>query len=417
MFFTLLGLSLRTLRANKFRTFLTVLGIIIGTSTVIIVLSVGEGVKGFILSQLSSVTPESLYVEVQVPAKVSRTEKTNQTGTAIATGVQITTLKVKDVDDVRELPNIASAYGYAMDQNKVTYQNKEKKPFIYAVEASYPVVEGSKLGSGRFFSVEEDKGLSRVVVLGSGMKEILFGGEDPLGKNIKIKQVNFKVVGVMEPLGSQFFMNMDEIVYVPLQTGQKLLMGLDYIPAFVAKMKDKSMIQQTIWEMERVLRKNHNIKDPEKDDFAIRTQDEAMDIVNVVTGGISLLLLSIAAISLLVGGIGIMNVMYVTVTERVKEIGLRKAIGARPSLILAQFLIEAVLVTILGGAIGILLGVGISWGISQLARLLQFDWVFSVPPEAILVAFGVSAAFGIIFGYAPAKKAAGLHPIEALRYE
>ncbi len=417
MLFTLFKLSFQTLTANKFRTFLTIVGVVIGTATVIIVLSVGEGVKGFIMSQLSTITPESLYVEVQVPSKGTRDEKSAQTGTAIATGVQITTMKAKDVEDVRSLSNIISAYGYATGQEKVTYGNKEKKPFMYAVEYTYPRLEGDQIEKGRFFTEQEDQGLARVVVIGSAIRENLFGTEDPLGRNIKIKQINFKVIGVMKPLGTMMFMNMDEIIYVPLHTAQKLLLGFDYIIAFASKMKDKTQIVQTMWEIERVLRRNHNIKDPAKDDFVIRTQDEAMEIVNTVTDGISLLLFSIAAISLLVGGIGIMNVMYVTVTERTREIGLRKAIGAKPAVILMQFLLEAVIVTILGGIIGIAVGLFISWGISQIAQLLNFAWQFYLPVQGIIVSFSISAAFGIIFGYAPARRAARLHPIDALRYE
>jgi putative ABC transport system permease protein len=418
MFITLLKLSLRSLSANKTRAALTTLGIVVGTATVIVVLSVGQGVKALILKQLSTITPETLFVEIQVPIKAaSRMEKNNKSGEAIATGVQITTMKIKDVEDAKKLPNIFSASGQAMGQANTTYRNEELTSMLLAVQASIQDIEKNKLIAGRFFTDEEDKSLSRVAVIGYDLKDKLFHGEDPIGKNIKIKQINFKVVGVMEKRGMQMFMNLDESIYLPLETAQKLILGIDYIPYFVIKMQDKNKIASTIYNLETMLRRNHNIKDPAKDDFAIRTQDEAMGIINTITGGISLLLFAIAAISLIVGGVGIMNVMYVTVTERTKEIGLKKAIGAPPAVILKEFIFEAIIITLVGGIIGIFLGIFISWGASAIAKLFSFDWPFVISLPGVAISFSVSALIGLIFGYAPAKRASKLHPIEALRYE
>lgn len=287
----------------------------------------------------------------------------------------------------------------------------------YAVQASYPEVNSVQVDTGRFFTEEEDQGLSRVVVLGYDLATILFGTEDPLGKNIKIGQLNFKVVGVMKKLGMQMFMNLDEMAYVPLRTAQKMLLGIDHILYMSLKMKDKNKLYSTRYQLERLLRKNHDIKDPTKDDFAIRTMDEAMKIIDTVTGGISLLLLAIAAISLLVGGVGIMNVMYVTVTERTREIGLKKSIGAPEHIILAEFMIEAVMITLLGGFLGIGGGIFVSWLVSVVAGLFSFQWPFIIALNGVFLALAISGGIGLIFGYAPARKAAQLNPIEALRYE
>jgi len=414
MILTLFKLSLKALTSNKMRTLLTTLGIIVGISTVIIVLSVGAGLKTLILQQLSSVNPNTLFVEVQVPLKNA---KPGQSAQALATGVQITTLKIRDVEDALKLPNIAVGTGMIMGQGKATYKNKEKKMMYYAVQASYPEVNSVQVDTGRFFTEEEDKGLSRVIVLGHDLATILFGTEDPLGKNVKMGQLNFKVVGVMKKLGMQMFMNMDEMAYVPLRTAQKMLLGIDHILYMSLKMKDKNQLHSTRYQLERLLRKNHNIKDPTKDDFAIRTMDEAMGIIDTVTGGISLLLLAIAAISLLVGGVGIMNVMYVTVTERTREIGLKKSIGAPEHIILAEFMIEAVMITLLGGFLGIGGGIFVSWLVSVVAGLFSFQWPFIIALNGVLLALAVSGGIGLIFGYAPARKAARLNPIEALRYE
>ncbi len=413
MFFTLFRLSLRALLLNKARTFLTMLGIIVGTSTVIMVISIGEGAKGFILSQLSSFTPDLISVESRVPSKA----KTNQTAGAVASGVQITTMKVEDVKDVAQLPNVLAASGYRLGQEKVVFENNQKKTYILGLQPAYFSIFRYEAISGRLFTEEEENNGAQVVVLGQELKKILFGDNEALGKNIKIKQVNFRVIGVMEKIGSQGFFNFDEVVFIPLQTGQQRIFGVNYIPEFVVQVVNTDLSASTIRGIERVLRDNHGIKDPAKDDFAITTSQEALNIVGAVTGGISLLLLSISVISLIVGGIGIMNVMYVTVTERIREIGLRKAIGASPRLILMQFLIEAVLITLLGGGIGIALGTGLSTLLSFAANFAGFQVNFAVPLNAIILSFGVSAAFGIIFGYAPARQASRLNPIESLRHE
>jgi len=411
----ILKLSLRSLKYNKIRSTLTTLGIIIGTAIVIIVLSVGAGIEALILKEISSITSETLFVEIQIPVEGTRFEKNLQSAQSIGSGVEITTMKIDDLEDSVRLPNIEKGYAMTIAQGKFTYENKEKTAMIWGVSTDYESIESLNLERGTFFTDSQDKNLAQVIVLGSEIKKELFGSIDPIGKKVRVNKLSYQVIGVAEEIGTKYFMNMDELVYIPIRTAQKKLLGIDHILAFALVMKDPNLIDQTISQVAQVMRRNHDIKDPGKDDFAIRTQDEAMEIIDTVTYGISILLLSLASISLIVGGVGIMNVMYVSVTERTNEIGLKKAVGAKPWAIKLQFLAESVFISLLGGIIGIAFGVLISWSISYLANLLNFDWPFVIKTNSIILAFTVSAALGIIFGYAPANKAGKMNPIDALR--
>ncbi|MBU1152303.1 ABC transporter permease, partial [Patescibacteria group bacterium] len=384
---------------------------------VLIVLSVGAGIKALILEQISSFTAETIYVEIQVPSsRATQTQKDANTTSNIGMGVMITTLKLKDRNDVLKLPNIKEAYAILTAQEKFTYQSNEKTALIFAVEEPYARVEKLNIEHGRFYTAQEDRALKNVVVLGSELKNKLFGQSDAVGQNIKIRNQSFSVIGVAAPIGTKFFLNMDEIAYLPVQTAQKKLMGINHIMGVFFSMVDKNYIDSTISQIERIIRKNHGIKDPEKDDFVVRTMEQSMDIVNTVTGGISILLVAIAAVSLVVGGVGIMNVMYVSVTERTGEIGLKKAVGAKPYAIRLQFIQEAVLISGLGGVLGIFLGIAVAWLVSFVAiNFFSFNWPFVVGAQMILFSFSVPVMVGIAFGYAPAQKAAELNPIDALR--
>ncbi len=415
LYLRLLRLSFAALFDNKGRSALTTLGVIVGTAIVIIVLSVGAGVRGLILTQVASITPETLWVEVQIPSSGTRAERTQNSGQGLVTGIQITTLSLEDAADLRKIPNVLSGYGISMGQAKITHESEEDTVTFWATEASYAEMEKLPFLEGRFFTEAEDNELAQVIVLGYKTKQTLFGDQSAIGQKIKLNKQTFKVVGVTDEIGIKFFMDMDEFAYLPVRTAHKKVLGINHLSAIGIKMENKNLIASTIARAERVMRKNHDIDDPEKDDFIIRTMDEAMEIIDTVTNAISLLLFSIACISLIVGGIGIMNVMYVAVTERTREIGLKKAIGAPPHAIRFQFLAEAVMICFLGGGIGIALGAGISFLVSVIANALNFDWPFILPPSAIVIGFGISTALGIIFGFAPANKAASLNPIEALR--
>jgi putative ABC transport system permease protein len=416
MFSQISLMSLKALKTNKLRTLLTTLGVVIGTAIVVIVLSVGLGIESLVLNQVSTITAESLYVEIQVPsATTNRAEKDQNTAQSIAQGVQVTTMKLKDLEDLKKIDNIKNGYPLLLDQRKLSYKNKEKVAMVYITDENYPDIESTPIAQGRFFTKRENDSLANVIVLGSDLKTSLFGQRPALNENVKIEGKTYKVVGVADQIGTKFFMNMDEIAYIPVKNAHKKLLGHDHLQAMALEMRDSDLIGPTISQIQRIMRKNHKITDVAKDDFVVRTLDQAMDIIGGVTTGVSILLLALASISLVVGGVGIMNIMYFTVTDRINEIGLKKAIGASPAAIKFQFLFEAVLITVIGGILGAIFGVLISWIVSVVATNLGFDWPFIFQISHILLAVVVAAVIGLIFGYKPAQKAAKLNPIDALR--
>jgi putative ABC transport system permease protein len=318
----------------------------------------------------------------------------------------------------------------------VSYGNERKKIMIFGVSGTFLDIDAGEINYGRFFSPEEDKSQSMVVVLGSKVKEDLFGDLDPIGKFIQLRKNKFHVVGVMKERGAVMGVDFDKIIYLPVRTLQKKIMGIDHLMYMMHKVKNAEIIDETAEEIRAVIRINHDLKsiplelnsgakknigesqtDTAKDDFRVVTMKESMDILSTVTGAVTLLLLAIVTISLIVGGVGIINIMYVTVTERTSEIGLRKAVGAKYSDIMRQFLIESVLITLIGGIIGIIIGILISWLISIGASYFGLDWKFIIPIKAFIVSLSFSAIFGVAFGLYPARKAAKLDPIEALRAE
>jgi putative ABC transport system permease protein len=418
-----LQISLRAMRANKMRTGLTVLGMVIGIAAVIIVFSAGEGIKGLVLGEIESFGTDIIETEIKVPTTKKGATSETQSALAIAQGVQITTLTLDDMADIDNLPNVEKSYAGVLGQEQVSYGNELRKAFLYGVSAAFIDIDKSEVEEGRFFTESEEKSLARVAVLGSKIKEKLFGDSDAIGKSIRIRRSKFRVVGVMEERGRTFGMDFDDYVYVPLRTLQKKVMGIDHVLFMVHKLRDLSLADETAEEIKLILRENHNITpggdsaDTGKDDFRVTTMVEAMETLSTVTGAITLLLLAIVAISLVVGGVGIMNIMYVIVRERTAEIGLRKAVGARYKDIMKQFLTESVLITVMGGIAGIVLGVAVSLLIAWGAERSGLDWRLSFPARSFLVALGFSFVFGVLFGIYPARKAARLNPVEALRAE
>jgi putative ABC transport system permease protein len=405
------------LKTNKTRSFLTILGIVIGISSVILMMSLGDGAQGLILKQIMSMGPNNVYVE---PGSFDL-EGADMTQ-AMMEGMDIKTLTLDDMDAIEKDPLVESVAPMVLNVARVVYKNNDKKVTVFGTSPAYAEITGGRTILGSNFNDFDVQSMAKVAVLGYKINEDFFQNENPIGKTIRIKDVNFKVIGVMEEQGSQMFLNVDDYVYIPITTVQKFLLGINHIQSSAVKIVSQDKIDEAMESIRLILRERHNIYNPEgdlsKDDFKVVSAKESADMMNIVTGILTMLLSSVAAIALLVGGIGIMNIMLVSVVERTREIGLRKAVGARKKDILYQFLIEAIVLTGLGGIIGILLGIVFAYlAAIVLSMALGTQWSFVVSLKSIVLAFGVAAGIGIVFGIYPARKASELSPIEALRYE
>lgn len=413
-----LKLSLTSLVSNKTRTLLTSLGLVIGIAAVIIVFSTGESINALILGQVQSFGTDIIQTEPRLPSNLKGTAKDAQSGQAMAQGVQITSLKLSDMDAINRLPNVRGSYADLTGQALVSFEDSSRKAIIFGVSPYFINVGTFKLSDGQFYTEEEDKSLAEVVVLGSGIKAKLFGNSAAVGKMIRIQKNKYRVVGVMEERGATGFISFDDFIYMPIRTMQKRLLGIDHVVGIISQLNDISIAESTAEDIRAVLRERHKIEDPDRDDFRVATMAELMDTLGTITDALTMLLLAIVAISLIVGGVGITNIMYVVVTERTAEIGLRKAVGARINDILLQFLIESIILTALGGIIGSIIGAGISFVISIAAQtFLKVDWQFFLPITGFIIAGIFSLLCGVAFGLYPARRAAYLDPIEALRTE
>jgi putative ABC transport system permease protein len=390
------------------------LAISIGISAVITIMAAGQGMQKFVLGQFDIFDPKSISIETKVPSS-----KKNSSDSAIsqAQGVVITTLRDKDIEDIAKHPNISVAYGLVIGQEVASYNGFTQKTTIWGEGAGASEVEVLKFAEGRFYTKDEEDSLASVVVLGAKVKENLFGDEPSVGKNIYIKGKPFRVIGAQAPRGAAFFFDLDTVIYMPAKTMQKKILGIDYVRQIIANMRDANKATETVEDLQAIIRENHSITNPDRDDFMINTTVDALKSLKTVTDGVTLLLVALVCISLLVGGVGIMNIMYVSVAERTFEIGLRKSLGAKKSDILMQFLSEAVLVTLGGGVVGIISGSIMAYIIYYLATNFGFKWIYSVSLYSILLSVGFSAVVGLVFGLYPARKAAKLNPIDALRKE
>lgn len=408
----------KTLLHNKKRTFLTALGIIIGIAVVVMVLAAGEGFKSYINAQIAQFGSNTITVETQIPP-TTRDREQNKGGKQSGSGaVQIKTLTTRDVLDIKRLPGVKNAYGVVMSQQRVAYGGVIVNSFVLGADAARFEIDGGVIAKGRPYTEAEDRALDQVAVLGSEVAANLFGDADPLDEVIRIGTMNFTVVGVYAPRGSMDpVANTDKQVIVPLGTLQKKLLGINHLFYALVEFAPTASPKIVALDIADLLRKNHNIDDPAKDDFKVATQEENLSTFNTILSATQFLLLAIALISLIVGGVGVMNIMYVVVSERTPEIGLKKALGATNADILQEFLIEAIVLTLFGGVLGVLFGGVFSYLIALLARTFGFTWVFRVPIFGVIVALAVSATIGLVFGVFPAKNASKLDPIEALRVE
>lgn len=419
-FLSVIKLVLKNLRARKGRTALTILGITIGVAGVIIIISLGAGAQSLILSQVTKLGSNLVVIQ---PGRVA------DSGAPIP-GLVITSLVESDADALRDkgrVPHALTVNANARGSATITYGNKNVDTTFMATDSDYPKTTDFTMAAGQFFSAAESSGGANVVVIGSEISKKLFedSGVNPIGQVIKVKSsvgdnvggVPLRVIGVIAERGRSAFQNQDELIFMPLVVGQQQVLGIHHLQFIYVKVDDAANSEQTVADINAILKQQHRILDDINIDFTVRRTDDALKMLSTITDALSLFLVSMAAISLVVGGIGILNIMMVTVAERTREIGLRKAVGATAKAIRNQFLLEASLLTGLGGIIGIIIGVLVSYLISLLMIQLGYDWEFIVSPISIVLSVGVSILTGIAFGLFPAIKAAKLDPIDALRYE
>jgi putative ABC transport system permease protein len=392
------------LRANKLRSALTMLGIIIGVGSVISVLAMGRGASAGVQERIKAMGTNLLIVW---PGQAQKGHVWGGMGSRDS-------LKPGDADAIaRKIPTVAQVAPNVDGDAQVKWKNMNTNTRISGTTPAYVMVQNHPVERGRFFTDREARGGRGVCVIGTTTVENLFGRSDPIGERIRIKNVSFEVIGILKTKGgASSFRDPDDIIVVPITVAMRRLFGKDYLDRIYVAGMDGKAVKETVEELNRLMRQRHRVRDPEDDDFNVRTQEEILETYGETARIFTLLLAGIACVSLLVGGIGVMNIMLVSVTERTREIGIRKAIGAKRRDILAQFLIESLTLSVIGGVFGIALG---WWGAVLIADL--GGWPTMITPDSIALAFFFSAAVGIGFGLYPAQKAAALDPIEALRYE
>ena len=401
----LFKIALRALSNNKMRAFLTMLGIIIGVTSVITMIAIGQGSKLSIQAQISEMGSNMIMIH---PGGEMR-------GGVRQSADDMQTLDLEDYESLRTETTFLSAVSPNVSSSgQLIAGNNNYPSSINGVGTDYLEIRQLTVESGEMFTEQDIQTSAKVCIIGKTIVDNLFpDGQDPIGQIIRFNQVPFRVIGVLKSKGyNSMGMDQDDIVLAPYSTVMKRLLAQTYLQGIFASALSEGMTDYATEEISELLRRNHKLKEGDEDDFSIRSQEELSSMLNTTTDLMTTLLASIAAISLVVGGIGIMNIMYVSVTERTREIGLRMSVGARGIDILSQFLIEAVLISITGGLIGVLLGCGLSFVVKAMA-----GWPVFIQPWSVLLSFAVCTFTGVFFGWYPAKKAAQLDPIEAIRYE
>ena len=402
----LFKIALRAIAANKLRSFLTMLGIIIGVASVIAMLAIGQGSKKSIQANIAEMGSNMIMI---------RPGQDKGPGGARQDASEMQSLKLKDYETLVEQSKYLAAISPSVSASGQFINGNNNTPStIYGISADYLEIRQLKVQDGEMFTDDDIKTSAKVCLEGKTVADNLFtNGEDPVGKVLRYKNIPFRIIGVLKSKGyNSFGMDEDDMVLAPYTTVMKRILSVTYLQGINASALTEDMTDLAINEISTLLRSNHKLKEADEDDFTIRSQQEMAEMMNSTSDTMTVLLLVVACISLIVGGIGIMNIMYVSVTERTKEIGLRMSVGARGIDILNQFLIESVLLSVTGGVIGVLMGVGAAVGINVFAH-----WPIQIQPWSVLLSFAVCSATGIFFGWYPAKKAASLDPIEAIRYE
>jgi putative ABC transport system permease protein len=401
-----LRIALIAIRRNAVRSALTMLGVIIGVASVIAMIALGSGARASIDQQIQAQGTNVIYVSAGSFGRGP--------GTVRGGGGSITTLTVEDAQAiVREVPSVARLSPMVRNRAQVVAGNQNWNTSVEGGNEDYLAVRNWPVASGENFTARDVLVADKVALLGQTVARTLFPDQDPVGQIIRVKSLPFRVVGVLAPKGQgQWGQDQDDLIIAPYTTVQKKLAGITYIQQIALSATSSDAVEQAATEITHLLRQRHKVQDPTEDDFTVRTVEEMAATRVEMAQTMTMLLMSVASVSLLVGGIGIMNIMLVSVTERTREIGLRMAVGARTRDILRQFLAEAVSLSVVGGAVGVLLGLTVS-------RLLTsgLGWPTLITPSSIVVAFAFAGAVGVFFGFYPARKAAELDPIEALRYE
>jgi putative ABC transport system permease protein len=404
-FGNLFKIALKALNNNKMRCFLTMLGVIIGVASVITMLAIGQGSKDSIKAQISEMGSNMIMIH---PGNMQR-------GGVRQSADDTQSLEVVDFEAIRDEAAFVSSISPTVNSGGQFINGNNNYPStIYGVTPDYLDIRKVKVADGAIFTEQDIKSAAKVCLLGKTVIDNLFpNGENPIGRVVRFNKIPFTVIGTLEPKGTNsMVMDQDDVVLAPYTTIMKRVLAIDYIQGLYASAVDEDMTDDAIDEITEILRRQHKLKDGAIDDFEIRSQQELSEMMNSTSDMMTVLLACIAGISLLVGGIGIMNIMYVSVTERTREIGLRMSIGARGIDILVQFLIEAVIISVTGGVIGVIVGALASWLVNVVAH-----WPVSIQVYSVVLSFVVCTVTGVFFGWYPAKKAANLDPIEAIRYE